>query len=178
VIRALVLDVDGVLTDGGIVLDGGDGEWKRFHARDGVGIKLALLAGWRVLFCTARSSPPARRRAEELGAEWAIGVKDKVAYLDGWLAEAGIGWDAAAYVGDDLQDLGALRRVGYPVAVADAAAEVRAAARYVTTVPGGSGAVREAVEHLLHEAGRHAEVLAAFTGAGFAVGEERSGGAS
>jgi 3-deoxy-D-manno-octulosonate 8-phosphate phosphatase (KDO 8-P phosphatase) len=177
-VRALVLDVDGVLTDGGVILDGGDGEVKRFHARDGVGVKLALTAGWRVLFLTARRSPPARRRATELGAEWAIGIAHKERFLETWLADAGIGWDEVAYVGDDLQDLGALRRVGFPIAVADAAAEVRSAARMVTDLPGGSGAVREAVERLLDLHGIREETVRAFLAAaeGFSVGREERGG--
>jgi len=180
VIRALVLDVDGVLTDGGIILDASGGESKRFHARDGVGIKLALHAGWRVLFLTARASEPARRRAEELGAEWAIGVGEKERYLDGWLAEAGIAWDEAAFVGDDLQDLACLRRVGWPVAVADACPEVHDAARRVTALAGGDGAVREAVEWLLDEAGIRETVVAAFLARreGFSVGAMRDGGAA
>jgi 3-deoxy-D-manno-octulosonate 8-phosphate phosphatase (KDO 8-P phosphatase) len=179
VVRALILDVDGVLTDGGVILDGDGGEVKRFHARDGVGVKLALTAGWRVLFLTARNSPPARRRAAELGAEWAIGVADKARFLEAWLAEAGIDWAETAYVGDDLQDLGALRRAGFPIAVADAVAEVRAAARLVTDLPGGSGAVREAVETLLDLQGIREETVRAFLGRveGFSVGKEERGGA-
>lgn len=176
-IRALILDVDGVLSDGGIILDAGEGEQKRFHARDGVGIKLAMHAGWRVLFCTARASAPARRRAVELGAEWAIGVARKDVFLEEWLDKAGIAWSEAAYVGDDLQDLLVMRRVGWPVAVMDAAEEVRTAARYVTRVPGGHGAVRDAVEHLLEAQGLLDEAKQAFLdrATGFAVGGAESG---
>jgi YrbI family 3-deoxy-D-manno-octulosonate 8-phosphate phosphatase len=178
VIRALVLDVDGVLTDGGVILDGGEGETKRFHARDGVGIKLAQTAGWRVLFLTARHSPPARRRAEELGAEWAMGVAAKESFLERWLGEAEIPWSDVAFVGDDLQDLAALRRVGWPIAVADAALEVRTAARHVTALPGGAGAVREAVEWLLEREGRREATVEAFLARtdGFGVGREEYGG--
>ncbi len=177
-LRALVLDVDGVLTDGGIVLDAGGGESKRFHARDGIGVKLALTAGWRVLLLTARHSPAARIRAEELGAEWAMGVGRKDRFLESWLAEAGIPWEEAAFVGDDLPDLGVMRRVGWPVAVADAAPEVRAVARYVTHLPGGAGAVREASEFLLRRAGIREETLQAFLARedGFSVGEAAHGG--
>lgn len=179
-IRALVLDVDGVLSDGGVILDAGDGEAKRFHSRDGVGIRLAHLAGWKVLFLTARNSQPARRRAEELGAEWAIGIPHKERFLDDWLAERGIGWEETAYVGDDLQDLAVLRRVGRPVAVADAVPEVKGIACYVTQIPGGSGAVRDAVEWLLDQEGLKEKTVAAFVAAfeGFGVGREERGGAS
>lgn len=179
-IRALVLDVDGVLSDGGVILDAGDGEAKRFHSRDGVGIRLAQLAGWKVLFLTARRSQPARRRAEELGAEWAIGIPHKERYLDAWLAERGIGWEETAYVGDDLQDLAVLRRVGRPVAVADAVPELKEIACYVTRIPGGSGAVRDAVEWLLEQEGLREKTVAAFVAAveGFGVGREEQGGTS
>lgn len=178
-IRALVLDVDGVLSDGGVILDAGEGEAKRFHSRDGVGIKLGLLAGWKVLFLTARASQPARRRAEELGAEWAIGIHQKERFLDSWLAERRIAWEETAYVGDDLQDLAVLRRVGWPVAVADAVPEVREVARYVTRVPGGSGAVRDAAEWLLDQEGLREKTVAAFVSAteGFGVGGQETGGA-
>jgi len=176
-IRALILDVDGVLTDGGLILDGTGRDAKRFHARDGVGVKLALTAGWRVLFLTARSSEAARARAEELGAEWAMGIAHKESHLEAWLREAGLAWEDAAYVADDLLDLGALRRVGWPIAVADAAREVREAARYVTALPGGNGAVREAVEWLLERDGIRERTIAAFLARreGFAVGKSRSG---
>lgn len=176
-IRALVLDVDGVLTDGGVILDAGAGEAKRFHTHDGVGVKLAQTAGWRVLFLTARDSPPARRRAEELGADSALGVAEKARFLEGWLAEADIPWSDVAYVGDDLQDLGSLRRVGWPIAVANAVREVREQARYVTQTPGGQGAVREAVEWLLSEHGIREQTVEAFVSRreGFAVGATGEG---
>jgi 3-deoxy-D-manno-octulosonate 8-phosphate phosphatase (KDO 8-P phosphatase) len=177
-IRALILDVDGVLTDGGILLDEDGKEMKRFHTRDGVGIKLAQQAGMRVLFLTARGSQPARRRAEELKAEWAIGVARKEAFLEAWLAEAGIDWAETAYLGDDLQDLGAMRRVGRPIAVADAAREIREIARHVTELPGGRGAVREAVEWLLEEAGIRETTVNAFVERteGFGIGAREQGG--
>jgi len=177
-VRALILDVDGVLTDGGIILDDQGRDAKRFHARDGVGVKLALAAGWRVLFLTARASASARQRASEMGAEWAIGVGRKDRFLDRWLEEGGIGWAETAYVGDDLPDLRCLRKVGWPIAVADACREVREAARYVTAVPGGAGAVRDAVEWLLDRAGIRDGIVEAFANrdAGFSVGREEAGG--
>ena len=179
-LKAVVLDVDGVLTDGGIILDSGGRDAKRFHARDGVGIKLAMTAGWRVLFLTARGSVAAKMRASELGAEWAIGISRKDLFLEDWLADAGLDWAEVAYMGDDLPDLPVLRRVGWPLAVADAAAEVRAAARHVTTLPGGAGAVREAVEWLLDQENRRAEIIEAFVSRteGFAVGDRERGGAA
>ena len=170
--KALILDVDGVLTDGGIILDATDGESKRFHARDGVGIKLAQVAGWRVLFLTARISPAAERRAQELNAECSAGVSRKAHFLTRWLEAADISPEDTAFVGDDLQDLEAMGAVGWPIAVADAAAEVQAAARYVTRLGGGAGAVREAVEWLLDQENRREEVVSGFVRGqeGFVVG--------
>jgi len=178
VIRALVLDVDGVLTDGGLYLDG-SGEMKRFNARDGVAIKLAQAGGWRVLFLSARESKAARQRAMELEAEWATGVGNKDRFLETWLSEAGIGWGDVAFMGDDLPDLKSMRRVGWPVAPKDAADEVREMARYVTRVNGGDGAVRDAVEWLLDQEGKRAEAISTFMERpqGFSVGGEDRGGA-
>ena len=176
-IRALVLDVDGVLTDSGLYLDGAK-EMKRFSARDGVAIKLAQAGGWRVLFLSARESQAARQRAEELGAEWATGVGKKDVFLETWLAEADIAWTDVAFMGDDLPDLGSMRRVGWPVAPKDAATEVREAARYVTRMNGGQGAVRDAVEWLLDQEGKRAETMRIFMERpdGFSVGREDRGG--
>jgi len=179
-IEALVLDVDGVLTDGGIILDSGGREAKRFHARDGVGIRLALLCGWRVLFLTARASIPVKNRAQELGAEWAIGIGRKDLFLEEWLEGMGIPWENAAFVGDDLQDLAVMRRVGWPVAVADAVDEVKTTAKFITTRPGGSGAVRETVEWLLVQAGLKEEALRRFMNQdnGFSMGKSEHSGAA
>lgn len=172
-VKLLILDVDGVLTDGGIVLDSGGREAKRFHARDGVGIRLALLCGWRVLFLTARASIPVKNRAEELGAAWAIGIGRKELFLEEWLEGMGIPWERTAFVGDDLQDLAVMRRVGWPVAVADAVDEVKAVARHVTARPGGYGAVRETVEWLLTQAGLREDALRKFMNQddGFSMGK-------
>ena len=177
-VKLVVLDVDGVLTDGGILLNDEGREWKRFHTHDGVGVKLALLAGWRVLWCTARASQPARRRAEELGAEWSIGIKHKKPFLDDWLGKQGIAWEETAFVGDDLQDLKCLQACGWPVSVANGAPEVKAAARYVTQVPGGYGAVRDAVQWLLRENNLYEHAVRAFLDApeGFSLGQAQWSG--
>ena len=179
-IKALVLDVDGVLTDGGIYLDAEGSEMKRFHSRDGVGIKLALMTGWKVLFCTARESEPVRRRAEELGAAWAMGVKNKSRFLESWMAEHALEWSELAFVGDDLQDMGAMAKCGVSIAVADAPNEVRLNADHTTSKPGGCGAVRDAVEWLLEREGKRDQVVQEFLAAaeGFGLGELRTGGES
>ena len=161
-VRLLVLDVDGVLTDGSIVYSDSGEEFKRFHVRDGSAIKLWQRAGHAVAFLSGRSSAAVSRRAAELGVTLVLqGRADKSAALDEILAACGMTASETCAVGDDLQDLPVLTRAGVAVAVADACPEVRAAADYVTMTPGGSGAVREVVEHLLKLQGRWAGLAAA-----------------
>ncbi len=161
-VRLLVLDVDGVLTDGSITYSDSGEEFKRFHVRDGAAIKLWQRAGHAVAFLSGRSSAAVGRRASELGVTLVLqGRADKSAALDEILTACGLTAAEACAVGDDLQDLPVLTRVGLAVAVADACPEVRAAADYVTMTPGGSGAVREVVEHLLKHQGRWAGLTAA-----------------
>jgi 3-deoxy-D-manno-octulosonate 8-phosphate phosphatase (KDO 8-P phosphatase) len=149
-IELLVLDVDGVLTDGGIVYGDSGLEVKAFHVRDGSGLKLWHAAGKRSAILTGRSSPVVAVRAAELGvASVCQGAADKLAGLLRLQEEAGAPPRATCYVGDDLPDVPAMRSVGLAVAVADACPEARAAAHYVTAAPGGRGAVREAVERIL-----------------------------
>jgi 3-deoxy-D-manno-octulosonate 8-phosphate phosphatase (KDO 8-P phosphatase) len=154
-IDALVLDVDGVLTDGRIVYADDGREIKSFHVRDGAGLKLWRQAGKSAAILTGRSSRAVEIRARELGIEPVVqGAADKLAAFDRLLA----GWqtapDRVAYVGDDVPDLPLLARAGLAVAVADACAEARATAHYVTRVPGGQGAVREVVELILRSQGQ------------------------
>jgi len=154
-VKVLILDVDGVLTDGGIVYDSEGRELKRFNTKDGYGIKMARQAGLAVAIITGRSSLAVSKRAEELGIEAVLqGVKDKVEALETLLKEKG--WEAAevAYMGDDLPDMPVMRRVGFPIAVCDAVEDVLKAAQYVTRLPGGKGAVREAIEFILKSSGR------------------------
>lgn len=162
-VRLLCLDVDGVLTDGTVSLDDLGHETKRFHARDGLGIRLWLRLGGRVAVITGRSGLAVRHRLEELGVRVLYsGSADKLADFNAVLAEVGLTAQEAAFVGDDLPDLPALRACGYAVAVRDAAQEVLAVARYVTAAPGGHGAVRETVEHLLRSQNRWNDALAIF----------------
>ncbi len=149
-ISLLALDVDGVLTDGSILLDDDGREIKRFHVRDGVGLGAWQKLGFSVALLTGRAGKAVLHRAGELGIRHVIqGAADKAAGLDQIVAKTGIAPERIAYIGDDWPDLPVLRRVGYPIAVADADERVRTVAAYVTTCPGGRGAVREAVEHLL-----------------------------
>lgn len=154
-IALLVLDVDGVMTDGTLYY-GADGELlKAFHVHDGLGIKLCQAAGVPVAVITAKTGGPLARRLRDLGIEHALmGREDKRAALDELTRAAGVTPDRIAYVGDDIVDLPVLRQVGLPVAVSNAHALVRREAAWVTARAGGHGAVREVVDGLLDAQGR------------------------
>jgi YrbI family 3-deoxy-D-manno-octulosonate 8-phosphate phosphatase len=149
-VRALVLDVDGVLTDGGMYY-GPNGEGlKRFHVKDGMGLRLVLEAGIAVALISGEASEILRRRAEKLKiADVFIGVEDKLKTLEGFLAARKIAFEEAAYVGDDVNDLPPMGKVGLPVAVADAVPPVRKIAKWVTSRRGGDAAVREVCDAIL-----------------------------
>ena len=162
-IRLLILDVDGVLTDGGVYM-GPEGEaMKRFDIKDGLGISLWHRVGGMTAILTGRSSQIVENRAKELHISVVRqGCVDKgVAYAE-LKAELKISDEEIAYIGDDLIDLPVMRQVGLPVAVADAALKVIDAACLVTTHRGGRGAVRETVELLLTAQGRYAEAMAPY----------------
>jgi 3-deoxy-D-manno-octulosonate 8-phosphate phosphatase (KDO 8-P phosphatase) len=147
-IAVLFLDVDGVLGDGGIYLAEGI-ELKRFAARDGAGAFLAHRAGLKLMLVTLRESEAVRRRAEELAIEALQGVRDKGKAVRAACDEMGIPLRAAAFMGDDLVDLEAMRAVGLAIAPGDAAPQALHVAGFVTGAPGGQGAVREAIETIL-----------------------------
>ncbi len=153
-IKLIIVDVDGVLTDGTVlVADAGD-YTKRFHVHDGLGLRLAMLAGKTVALMTSAGSEGLTRRAEQLGIERVYQyVPDKGAAYETLRDELGLCDDEICYIGDDLIDLPPMSRAGLAVAVADAVEEVRAAAAFVTRRAGGHGAVREAVEHILKNEG-------------------------
>lgn len=154
-IDLLLLDVDGVLTDGRLYY-GPEGETlKAFHVRDGLGLKLVRQAGVRVGIVTGRKGSALAARCRELGIEMIFdGVADKAAMLDVIIAQTGLTADRMAFVGDDLPDLALMGHVGLSVAVADADEAVRQAADLVTRAPGGHGAVREVCRCLLDARGR------------------------
>lgn len=153
-IRLLALDVDGTLTDGGVFYDDAGREMKRFHIHDGLGIVLAGFVGLGIAWMTGRTSPLVERRARELGVTDLLqGVRDKARALDDLALRRGLALDEIAFMGDDLNDLGALRRAGFALAPANAVPEVRAAAHLVTPRAGGDGAVRDAIEAILHARG-------------------------
>ena len=149
-IELVISDVDGVLTDGSVIFDNQGIETKRFHIRDGMGIRLWQKAGYQFGVVTHRSSQVVKMRAAELGVGIVRqGAHDKLASLEEILAELGFQKQQACYIGDDLPDLPAVRAAGLGVAVADACGEIREAADYVTEARGGAGAVRETIEMIL-----------------------------
>ena len=159
-IRLLAMDVDGVLTDGRILLDSQGRELKGFHVHDGQGIVLAHRAGLQTAWVSGRSSEAVAQRASELGVSWLYqGIADKGRVLQELLQQTTLSPDAIAYIGDDLGDLAIMRCVGLPIAVADARPEVRACAAWVTHQPGGHGAVREVIDLVLRAQGRWAAVV-------------------
>lgn len=162
-VRLLLLDVDGVLTDGR-VLYGSDGqEFKAFHTRDGLGLRLLQNAGIGLGLVSGRKSDAVRRRAAELNIRWVyMGVRNKASIVEDIALESGIPLEHMAFVGDDLVDLPPMARVGTPIAVADAADEVKAAAVWVTRSEGGRGAVREIAESILKSQDRWADTLRLF----------------
>lgn len=155
----LLLDVDGVLTDGGIILIDGHGESKRFDVQDGMGVNLARAAGLRVGIVTSRTSEIVERRAQELNIDDVLqGVRHKPDVLDLMHRKHGLDPSQIAFIGDDLQDVGLMRLVGIPIAVQNAVPKAKECSVYVTKAPGGHGAVREAVEWLLELKGTKEEV--------------------
>ena len=163
-IRLLLLDVDGVLTDGGIIYDDNGCQTKVFNSRDGLGLRLVMDAGIGVGIVTGRSGQALRHRCENLGIRLIFdGVADKAALVDEIAGQTGIAPEAMAFVGDDLPDLPIMNRVGLAVAVADAHLTVRAKAHRVTEAGGGKGAVREICEEILKAQGKWAEIEERFS---------------
>jgi 3-deoxy-D-manno-octulosonate 8-phosphate phosphatase (KDO 8-P phosphatase) len=164
-VRCLILDVDGVLTDGSIVTDGHGRETKTFNVRDGHGIKLLQWHGVEVAIISGRRSPATAARAAELGIALVYqGTLDKVQAFEALLATRGLAAEETAFLGDDLVDVPVLRRVGLAVAVADAAAELAPYVHHVTSAPGGRGAAREVAELLLKAQERWADTRRRYLG--------------
>jgi 3-deoxy-D-manno-octulosonate 8-phosphate phosphatase (KDO 8-P phosphatase) len=149
-IRLLLLDVDGVLTDGRIIIDDRGIETKHFHVRDGQGISFLKRCSIDVGFISGRRSEVVRHRAKDLGIALVVqGVQDKLCVYDRIKKKTRLADDQIAYIGDDVIDLPVLRAAGLAVTVSDGAAELKPYADYITLAPGGMGAVREVAEILL-----------------------------
>ena len=151
-IELLVLDVDGVMTDGSINIDDDGRETKRFHVRDGYAMKLWMQHGFHLAIITGRSGMALKHRLDSLGVPEDMviqGSKDKSADLGLIMQRCGVSEEQVACMGDDWPDLPMMRRVGYPMCPADAEPEVRAQCAFAGVRPGGHAAVREAVAHLL-----------------------------
>lgn len=154
-IKLLILDVDGVLTDGRLFFDKAGEAFKVFHVRDGHGIKMLQRAGIEVAFVSGRRSDAAYHRARELDIKrFHEGLRDKVPVLEQLRQALQLSLEEIAAVGDELVDLPLMSRVGLAVAVADAVPEVKDAAHWVTSLPGGQGAVREVCDLILKARGQ------------------------
>lgn len=165
-IRAVLLDADGVMTDGGLYFGGPDGdvEGRRFHVHDGIAVHMLRRAGIPVAIVSGKVSAPVRLRAQALGITEVHQVDPygKLSAVEGILRRAGVTWEDTAFLGDDLADLPVLRKVGLPAAVANAVPEVKEAARWCSEAPGGHGAVREFTEALLRARGEWSVLVEAY----------------
>lgn len=163
-IRLLLLDVDGVLTDGSIVYSDNGQEIKRFNAKDGLGIRLLMEAGIRVGVVTGRRAPALVHRCNNLGIELIFdGIRDKAAALDEIVVREGVDKNQIAFMGDDLPDISIMKRVGVAAAPADAGEAVRESAAVVTAACGGAGAVRELCERILKAKGVWQTIMERFS---------------
>lgn len=164
-IELILSDVDGVMTDGGIQLLDDGRQMLTFHIRDGMGVRLWREAGKQFGIVTGRDLEVVRRRARDLKIEIVHqGIDDKLSAVEAIVTELGLTREQICFIGDDLLDLAAIRAVGMGVAVADAAEEVRRAAKYVTSVPGGKAPVREVVEVILKNSARWDEAIRRYAG--------------
>jgi 3-deoxy-D-manno-octulosonate 8-phosphate phosphatase (KDO 8-P phosphatase) len=162
-VRLFILDVDGVLTDGRIIMDDNGREIKQFDVRDGHGLKLLMRYGIGVVLLTGRKSAVVEHRARDLGIEEVHqGIWNKVEVSESILQNRDLRYDQVAFVGDDIVDIPLLRRVGFSVAVADAAEEVKRIVDFVTQKKGGRGAVREICEIILLAQDKWADVAARY----------------
>lgn len=167
-IKLLILDVDGVLTDGSIIYDNNGVETKVFSVKDGLGIRLLMEAGINLCIATGRSSSALNNRCENLGIVHIFdGLSDKSAILDLILDRVGVSAHEVAFIGDDLPDLALMQMVGLSIAVADAHKTVLENADMVTSAKGGAGAVREACEAILKAQGLWENILESFYNAAY-----------
>lgn len=163
-VKLLVLDVDGVMTDGVMVYGAGGEEFKSFYVRDGKGVNLAQVAGIRVAIITSENIPIVSNRAKKLKIKDVyLGIKNKAKVLDKLAEKYGLEYDQIAFIGDDINDIPVLEKVGFPVAVNNAVEEVKEVVKsrdgYITQKNGGKGAIRETVEFILKSKGMWKEIV-------------------
>jgi len=162
-LKAIIIDVDGVLTDSSVFIDGGGEEIKRFHVRDGGAITWLLQSGFKVAWLSGRSSAATAARAEALGVQHLVqGRDDKLNVYHTLKQTLGVSDEEVCYMGDDLHDLAVMARVGFAVTVPDAPSEVKKIAHHVTDTPGGHGAVRELAELILKHRNLWKDILRGF----------------
>jgi 3-deoxy-D-manno-octulosonate 8-phosphate phosphatase (KDO 8-P phosphatase) len=159
-IKLLALDVDGVLTDGSIILHHDGTESKQFNLLDGHGIRMWHRAGLKTAFISGRETSATAHRAKQLEVAYVFqGCNEKLPVFESLLKQTGLDASQVAYMGDDVMDIPLLRRAGFGAAVANAADDVKQYAAYVTKKPGGGGAVREVIEYLLKGSGKWDELM-------------------
>ena len=162
-IKLLLLDVDGVLTDGGIIYNDNGTETKVFNVKDGLGIKLLMDAGIHLGIVTGRRSNALYSRCKDLGIKLIyVGVGNKIDVLDALMDQTGVSAEEVAFIGDDLPDLGLMKMIGLSIAVGDANKTILDNADMVTSAKGGDGAVREACEAILKAKGLWKDILERF----------------
>jgi 3-deoxy-D-manno-octulosonate 8-phosphate phosphatase, yrbI family len=171
-IRCLVLDVDGVLTKGEIVYTSSGEEIKAFHAKDGLGLALAHRMGLQTAIITGRTSPMVERRAKELRiSHIQMGSHNKSAGLQDLLHTLDLEAHEIAYMGDDLNDLGIMSKVGLAMTPLDGAPEIKEVAHHICQAKGGEGAVREAVEYILKQEGLWEDAVRSYREESYQAGQ-------
>lgn len=163
-ISLIALDVDGVLTDGSIILGSNGFEAKKFNARDGLALNILVKLGYQVAWVTGRHSDIVEHRAAELHIPYLIqGVTNKVQAIEQLLVKLNLGWENVMYIGDDLNDIAPLRKAALACTVNDACSDVKQQADFITKAAGGAGAVREIIELFLKHEKRWQEALALYS---------------
>jgi len=163
-VKLLLLDVDGVLTNGTITYNAKGKEIKSFSVKDGLGLRLLMDAGIQVGIITGRSSEALAARCKDLGIDLLFdGIKDKVKALETILKQTGIEASQTAFAGDDLPDICVMKRVGLAITVSDASPDVMGFAHIITSKKGGKGAIREVCENILKAKGRWDNILMGFS---------------
>jgi 3-deoxy-D-manno-octulosonate 8-phosphate phosphatase (KDO 8-P phosphatase) len=149
-VTTFVFDIDGVLTDGTVLLLEGGLQARQMHVKDGLALQMALRNGYRIVIISGGYSEPVIGRFQKLGVqEVYLDVKDKKAFLENYLPEKGIQWHEVLFMGDDLPDVAVLQAAGVPTCPADAVMEVKRVAKYISPVKGGAGCVRDVIEKVL-----------------------------